>query len=272
MKQGDANLITEVERQTWDRSAATYMRFAELAKHALPRLIHECRLTAEDHAIDIGCGPGHVTNMMAQSGAKVVGVDLSPEMVKQARSLYSSLTFQEANAERLPFEDDTFDVALINFAIHHFARPQVACAEIRRILKPQGRFVFGAPKDQFGFAAFIEAVNTHHTLDNLPHGPIYLDAEKETYEKLLADSGFQQFRVEVWQQTLHLHSIEPLLVAGWNICNLGVLPQETQDKIAATTREKAAPYKSDSGYDFPDVVFVGVAIKGISASGRGRRA
>ncbi len=262
MKQGDAKTITEVERRAWDRLAATYAQSgAELTKHALPVLIEECRLTPGSHAIEIGCGPGHVTNMMAQKGATVVGVDLSSEMVRQAKSLYPSLKFQEANVEDLPFADDTFDAALINFAIHHFARPEVACREIRRILAPGGRFVFAGPKEQYGFGAFIEAVAAHHTLDDLPHGPIYMDAEKETYEKLLADSGFEQFRVEVRQLSVRIDDLEPLFVAGWNICDLGVLPQSTQDKIAETTREKAAPFKTEDGYEFPDTVFIGVASK-----------
>jgi ubiquinone/menaquinone biosynthesis C-methylase UbiE len=246
MKQGDAKMITEVERQAWDRSAATYAHSgAELTKHALPILIEECRLTSDSHAIEIGCGTGHVTNMMAQEGATVVGVDLSSEMVTQAKSLYPSLEFREANVEDLPFADDTFNVALINFAIHHFARPEVACREIRRILAPGGRLVFAGPKEQYGFGAFIEAVAAHHTLDDLPHGPIYMEAGKETYEKLLADSGF----------------MEPLFVCGWDFCDLGTLPQPTQDKIAEAIREKTAPFKTDRGYEFPDIVFIGVASK-----------
>ena len=51
--------------------------------------------------------------------------------------------------EQLPFDTETFDAALVNFAIHHFARPEVACAEIRRVRKPGGRFVFASPIQQF---------------------------------------------------------------------------------------------------------------------------
>ena len=51
--------------------------------------------------------------------------------------------------EQLPFDAEAFDAALVNIAIHHFARPEVACAEIRRVLKPGGRFVFASPIQQF---------------------------------------------------------------------------------------------------------------------------
>lgn len=262
MKQGDHEAITEVERQTWNRSAAIYLEYAaKITDTALSILLEACRLTHGSRALDAACGPGHVANMMAQTGACVTGVDLAPEMIKLAEELYPSVTFREANVEQLPFEDSTFDVALINYGIHHFARPDVACAEIRRVLKQEGRFVFAAPKDQHGFGAFIEAINAHHTLDDLPHGPIYLDADQATYEKLLSDSGFEQFSVELHQLPLKLDSLEPILVCGWSICDLDDLPQTTQDKISASTQEKAAPFKTADGYCFPDTVFVGVALK-----------
>ena len=157
---------------------------------------------------------------------------------------------------------ETFDAALANFAIHHFGQPEVACTEIRRVLKPGGRFVFAAPKDQHGFGGFIEAIQANHTLDDLPHGPIYMDADQAIYEKLLADSGFDKFDVELRPFTLVMESLEPLFAVGWDLCDLGHLPQETQDKIVASTREEAEPFKTPNGYEFPDTVFVGVATNG----------
>jgi len=263
MKQDDPNVVTQVERETWNRAAATYIdSSAELTKHAVPILLDACRLTPGSRALDVACGPGHITNLMVQTGASVIGVDLAPEMIKLARQRYPMLTFQEAHVEQLPFDADTFDAVLVNFAIHHFARPEMACAEIRRVLKLGGRFVFAAPIKQYGFGAFIEGINAHHTLDDLPHGPIYLDVDQAVYETLLRNSGFTEFETNVRELPLHLESLEPLLVAGWAICNLSGLPQETQDKIAATTREKAAPYKTAQGYEFPDRILIGVAVRG----------
>lgn len=262
MKQDDPNVVTQVERETWNRAAATYIdSSAEFTKHAVLILLDACRLTPGSRALDVACGPGHITNLMTQTGASVIGVDLAPEMIKLARKRYPTLTFQEAHVEQLPFDTDTFDAALVNFAIHHFARPEVACAEIRRVLNPGGRFVFAAPIQQFGFGAFIEGINAHHTLDDLPHGPIYLGADQAVYETLLRNSGFSEFETSVRELPLRLESLEPLLVAGWDICNLSGLPQETQDKIAATTREKAAPYETAQGYEFPDRILIGVAVK-----------
>ena len=271
MKQGDHEAITQAERDTWNRSAARYLESAaELTRHAVPWLLDACQLTKDSHVIDVACGPGHIANIMAKSGARIVGVDLSSQMIERAKQLYPDLTFYETHVEALPFENDTFDVALLNFVIHHFARPEIACAEIRRVIKPGGRFVFAGPLEQLGFGAFIDGIAAHHTLDDLPHGPIYLDADRSVYEKLMKDSGFNQFDVQVQQLTLHLDTLEPILIAGWDICDLGELPAETQEKIRSTTREKAESYRTKSGYEFPDTVVTGIAIKTEHDSWNGR--
>jgi ubiquinone/menaquinone biosynthesis C-methylase UbiE len=96
-------------------------------------LIEAARLTSESRALEVGCGPGHITKMMADTGAKVTGVDLASGMVQVASELYPHIEFKEANAEHLPFDAETFDVVLVNFAIHHFARPEKVCADIRRV-------------------------------------------------------------------------------------------------------------------------------------------
>jgi SAM-dependent methyltransferase len=198
---------------------------------------------------------------MADTGAAVMGVDLAPEMVAAASERFPAIEFREANAEQLPLEADTFDAVLVNFSIHHFARPAKACAEIYRVLKPGGRFVFAGPIEQFGFGAFIAALTEHHTLDELPHGPIYLDATDEDYRQLVRDAGFDECNVSVRELVLGLSSLEPLLRAGWDICGLSSLPEDRQEKIRKAVFEQAAAYKTDGGYEFPDRIVVGTAIK-----------
>lgn len=262
MKQYDPDAVADVERATWNRSAGSYLEHAaQLTSHAVDLLIEHACLTAECCALEVGCGPGHIAKLMADRGARVTGVDLSPEMVKVARRLFPHIQFQEASADDLPFEADSFDAVLVNFAIHHFALPERACREIHRVLKPDGRFVFAGPIENFGFGAFIEGLSAHHTMDDLPHGPIYLEATAEDYENLLRDAGFRNYDVDVRRLNLHLETLEPVLQVGWEMCQLSELPRETQERIRKTTIEKAEPYATDRGYEFPDRIVVGVATK-----------
>ena len=262
MQQHDPEAVERVERETWNRLAPTYFdSAAELTCHAVGRLIASARLSSGCRALEVACGPGHITKMLADTGAKATGVDLAPGMIEVARELYPEIEFREANSEDLPFEDDRFDAVLVNFAIHHFARPELACAQIHRVLKPGGRFVFAGPIEQFGFGAFVEGLTTHHTMEDLPHGPIYLGATQDDYENLVRRAGFGAFDVGIHQLTLHLNDLGALIQVGWEMCELSKLPEVTQDRIRKTTFERAAPYKTETGYEFPDRVVIGVATK-----------
>jgi hypothetical protein len=77
----------------------------------------------------------------------------------------------------------------------------------------------------------------------------------------MQEAGFGDYDVSIRQLTLHLENLDPLLKTGWEMCELSKLPQTTQVKIEVTTIEKAAPYKTETGYEFPDRVVFGIARK-----------
>lgn len=262
MEQYDPDAVTRVERETWDGAASIYVdTMAKLTSHALEILIERAEIDGSSKALEVACGPGHFTRMIADTGATTFGVDLSPEMVIVASGLYPDIEFKEANAENIPFDDETFDAVFINFAIHHFARPEKACGEIRRVLKPGARFVFAGPIEQFGFGSFIDALSRFHTLEDLPHGPIYMGATGEDYENLIRESGFTDFDVNVLQLDLVLDTFDQVLETGWKMCGLNEVSKEIQENIRAAAIENAKPYLKDGGYRFPDRVVVGVARK-----------
>ena len=58
MKQHDPEVVTQVERDTWNRLAASYIRAAEFSSHAVSLLIKSARLTSGSRALEVGCGPG----------------------------------------------------------------------------------------------------------------------------------------------------------------------------------------------------------------------
>ena len=95
--------------------------------------------------LDIACGTGILTFRLAGlvPEGKVVGVDFSPEMIKQAQAKLpeeeSNVTFVEGNAEDLPFPDNSFDYVTCSFAFHHFPNPEKAVREMHRVLKNGGQ-------------------------------------------------------------------------------------------------------------------------------------
>ena len=97
-----------------------------------------------DHRLlDVGGGTGRVTSELAEHVAQVCIVDLSPGMLFQARE--KGLCAYQGVAERLPFQDGTFDRILIVDAFHHFRDWPEAAAELVRVLRPGGRMVVEEP-------------------------------------------------------------------------------------------------------------------------------
>ena len=158
----NSDVVTQYERETWSRCAESYIdTFAVLTRETVPLVIKAANVGRGTKVLEIGSGPGHVAHAMTESGAVATGVDFSSQMVSVAREMYPDITFQEANAEELPFEDGTFDAVVSNFTVHHLARPEVVFREISRVLVSGGRFAFavwGAPEAQSSIGAFFDAV------------------------------------------------------------------------------------------------------------------
>jgi SAM-dependent methyltransferase len=123
--------------------------FAPLAAHTTSpaaRLLKHAKVRAGQSVLDVGCGTGVVAVTAARAGARVTGLDLTPALLERARENAQiaevSLDWQEGDAENLPFDNGAFDVVLSQFG-HMFApRPEVATAEMLRVLKPGGTIAF----------------------------------------------------------------------------------------------------------------------------------
>ena len=136
----DAEAFRAFEQQGWDKRADSYGQFfAAVSDHNVEPLLETAAITAGDRVLDVGCGPGNLAAAAAGRGASVVGADLSPVMVAMAQSRHPELEFHQADAERLPFPDGTFDAVLANLLIPHLPRPEAALAELVRVLKRDGR-------------------------------------------------------------------------------------------------------------------------------------
>jgi len=93
-----------------------------------------------ERILDLGCGTGHLTARIAEAGAHVVGIDRSPEMIRQAREKYPSLHFEVMDAREISLEG-TFDAVFSNATLHWIREPERVIAGIKKLLRPGGRFV-----------------------------------------------------------------------------------------------------------------------------------
>ncbi len=111
--------------------------FVTAAGHELVDLLDP---RAGDRVLDVGCGTGELTALIAGRGAVVTGLDASEEMLATARARHPTLTFTAADAQALTY-DAAFDAVFSNAALHWMPRLGDVVAGVARALDRPGRFV-----------------------------------------------------------------------------------------------------------------------------------
>lgn len=123
--------------------------FAKFATRDTPEMLAErlefAGLRPHELVLDVACGPGAFVIAAAPQVRFATGVDLTPEMLRQARAFQAgrgiaNAAFELGEAERLPYGDGTFDLVSCQFAFHHMPRPETTLVEMRRVTKPADRF------------------------------------------------------------------------------------------------------------------------------------
>lgn len=93
------------------------------------------------HVLDVACGTGDMVLELLKQGCSVTGVDLSEEMMAIARRKVESGKWRVADAEQLPFPDESFDAVTCAFGVRNFVHLEQGLHEMLRVLKPGGRMV-----------------------------------------------------------------------------------------------------------------------------------
>ncbi|TDU26503.1 methyltransferase family protein [Panacagrimonas perspica] len=130
------------QREAW----ALFSPMATFTTPPAATLVEFAAVRESDKVLDVACGTGVVAVTAALRGANTRGLDLSPVLLEDAAANAAtvglSIEFLEGDAEALPYDDGTFDVVLSQFG-HMFApRPELATAEMLRVLRPGGTIAF----------------------------------------------------------------------------------------------------------------------------------
>ncbi len=104
------------------------------------RAVAACGWSAGQRVLDLGCGPGASAGHLAQAhGLRAVGLDLSPDMLAEARSVHPALPLVRAEAGALPLADASLDGVLSECMLSLCPDPGAVLAECHRVLRPGGR-------------------------------------------------------------------------------------------------------------------------------------
>jgi ubiquinone/menaquinone biosynthesis C-methylase UbiE len=168
------------------RFAATAGRLAELEEARRPDLAERVRRFVEpsgdERALDAGTGTGALAFALSPLVAEVVGVDLVPELLDEARKRageFPNVSFVEGDVTKLPPDLGEFDLSGSLRTLHHVRRPELAVSELARVTRSGGRILV---VDQLAPADPLFALD----LDRFER------ARDPSHERTFADGDFRQ--------------------------------------------------------------------------------
>ncbi len=140
--------LKDLNRQQFGANADKYATSTVHAQGAsLARLVELTQPQRDWLVLDVSTGAGHTAFAFAPYVRRVIAVDLTPQMLETARRLadqrgITNVEFKPADAQALPFQDNTFDLVTNRIALHHYTDARQAILEMARVCKRGGRVAF----------------------------------------------------------------------------------------------------------------------------------
>ena len=125
-----------------------------------------CRgvIPANSNCLDLGCGDGYGTGLMASYVKKIIGIDVDRDLIAKANEKYGSdnRSFLEYDGKKLPFDDDTFEAVVSFQVIEHVKDDRSFVSEARRVLKKNGVFILATPNKILRLPGTMPPWNIYH--------------------------------------------------------------------------------------------------------------
>lgn len=209
-----------------------------------------------ERILDLGCGTGRLTALIAASGAEVIGLDRSAAMVEQARASYPHIEFVVSDAANFRLERSV-DAVFSNATLHWITRPEAPVARVWEALRPGGRFV-GEMGGKGNIAAILRGISA--ALKTLgvppPDAPLWYYPTLGEYAALLERQGFHVSMMAHFERPTPLEGADAL--RHWLIMFvphlLDRLPDGARDRFFERVEEEARPALWWNGVWYADYV------------------
>lgn len=168
-------------------------RWSFYIQSTLQETLKRLRVKQGQCVLDVGCGTGVLLKTLAETYPDValVGIDPTQEMLAVAcQRLPKTIRLEQAEAEKLPFDDESFDTVISCNMFHNIREPVAALKEMRRVLKPAGTFIVTDWCDDY---LICRMCNLFLTAFNPAHLRPY---RMEECSNLLTTSGFREINIE----------------------------------------------------------------------------
>ncbi len=218
-------------------------------------------IEAGERVLDVACGSGIVARELESGlapGVRLVGLDLAPGMIAVAGARANWAEWRLGDACALPFADASFDRVICQFGLMFFADRVAALAEMRRVLRPGGRFALSAWDSlgcNPGFAAKVAILDrmAGRAAGDALRAPFCL-GDGTALRELLERSGARDCRIETRAGEARFASLQQFVDAelrGW-LPVMGVhLDDDTIDAIFRECERELGAYKSSREFTMP---------------------
>jgi SAM-dependent methyltransferase len=193
MNESQTSMSPEMEalksklKATW--SAGDFGQIAQAYLPAAAEFIERLNLKPGEKVLDVACGAGSTAIPAARLGAEVIGIDIAPNLVEQARKNakaegLDNCRFEEGDAEALAFEEGSFDTIVTIFGAMFAPRPEKVAEELVRVCRSGGRIVMANWTPQSFIGQMFKINSTHVPLPpNMP-SPVLWGDEATVSERL----------------------------------------------------------------------------------------
>lgn len=217
-------------------------------------------LEKEFCVLDVAAGTGHLSRAIAPQVREVIAMDITPEMLAEAREetarkKLNNIKFEEGNAERLPYEADHFDLVASRLSIHHFENPIVQLQEMVRVCKPNHRVAIIdllAPEDE-------KLARTYNDLERLRDPSHTVALSKNRMEKLFADVGIAVERIETTDVEVDFQRW--VQMTGTKVESLEALKEKLMKDIPGGSETGMRPFMINNSLKFLQVWSVVIGMK-----------
>lgn len=142
-------IYKEKSKQTFSNQATIYESTynGKHAKKLYDYVIENVMKFKCEKVLDVGCGTGTILSILSKNDSiKLAGVDLSESMISVAKEkLDERVELKIGDSEKLPWEENNFDLVICTDSFHHYPEPKRVLSEMKRVLEPKGRLLIGDP-------------------------------------------------------------------------------------------------------------------------------
>lgn len=259
----DYDVFAEREQKGWTTGSIVeaYIKWFGPITDVSARLMVERVEQSQSNILDLCCGQGTLTAMLVERGANVSGLDFSSEMLAHASKAAPGAALKQGDAANLPYKDQSFDAVLNNFGMMHLPDQAKTLSEIRRVLKPSGRFMmatWAAPDISPAFGTVFGTLRANVDMSKSPPQPdLFAFANPDIASQLMFDAGLSMTNHEIITPAWELERPEELFEIFLN-ATVGaamVIKSQSDETIAniqkVITEKVESNFRADDGYLVP---------------------